>query len=70
MVFAAGAVPTLGAPGAISHAVAQGAAPRDWRHGLSLFGDLKYPADFKQVDYVNANAPKAGTVRMLATGLL
>jgi len=39
-----------------------------WRHGLSLFGDLKYPAGFKQFDYVNANAPKAGTVREIALG--
>jgi microcin C transport system substrate-binding protein len=39
-----------------------------WRHGLSLFGDLKYPAGFKQFDYVNANAPKGGTVRELALG--
>jgi microcin C transport system substrate-binding protein len=38
------------------------------RHGLSLFGDLKYPANFKQFDYVNANAPKGGTVRELAIG--
>ena len=30
------------------------------RHGMSAFGDLKYPAGFKQFDYVNANAPKAG----------
>src|SRR5262249_2008286 len=30
------------------------------RHGMSGFGDLKYPADFKQFDYVNPNAPKAG----------
>ena len=29
-------------------------------HGLSVFGDLKYPADFKQFDYVNVNAPKGG----------
>ncbi len=39
-----------------------------WRHGLSLFGDLKYPAGFKQFDYVNAGAPKGGTVRELALG--
>ena len=32
----------------------------EWRHGLSLFGDLKYPAGFKRFDYVNPNAPKAG----------
>ena len=31
------------------------------RHGLSAFGDLKYPADFKNFDYVNVNAPKGGT---------
>ena len=30
------------------------------RHGLSAFGDLKYPADFKYFDYVNPNAPKGG----------
>ncbi|HTS40799.1 MAG TPA: extracellular solute-binding protein [Xanthobacteraceae bacterium] len=39
-----------------------------WRHGLSLFGDLKYPAGFKQFDYVNANAPKAGVARQIAFG--
>src|SRR5947209_10046795 len=30
------------------------------RHGLSGFGDLKYPADFKHFDYVNPDAPKGG----------
>jgi microcin C transport system substrate-binding protein len=30
------------------------------RHGMSAFGDLKYPADFKQFDYVDPNAPKGG----------
>ena len=39
-----------------------------WRHGLSLFGDLKYPAGFKQFDYVNAAAPKGGAVREIAIG--
>ena len=29
-------------------------------HGMSAFGDLKYPADFKHFDYVNPNAPKGG----------
>ena len=29
-------------------------------HGLSVFGDLKYPADFHHFDYVNVNAPKGG----------
>src|SRR6476469_6387639 len=36
----------------------------EWRHGLSLFGDLKYPAGFKRFDYVNPEAPKGGAVRL------
>ena len=39
-----------------------------WRHGLSLSGDLKYPAGFKRFDYVNPDAPKGGTVRMISIG--
>ncbi len=30
-------------------------------HGLSAFGELKYPADFRNFDYVNVDAPKGGT---------
>lgn len=30
-------------------------------HGISAFGDLKYPANFKHFDYVDPNAPKGGT---------
>jgi microcin C transport system substrate-binding protein len=30
-------------------------------HGVSAFGDLKYPPDFKHFDYVDPNAPKGGT---------
>ncbi len=33
-----------------------------------MFGDLKYPADFKRFDYVNPDAPKAGLVRQNASG--
>ncbi|MEA2874574.1 MAG: microcin transport system substrate-binding protein [Hyphomicrobiales bacterium] len=29
-------------------------------HGISSFGDLKYPADFKHLEYVEVNAPKGG----------
>jgi microcin C transport system substrate-binding protein len=29
-------------------------------HGLSIFGDLKYPADFKNVEYADVSAPKGG----------
>jgi microcin C transport system substrate-binding protein len=30
------------------------------RHGLSAFGDLKYPADFTHFEYINPAAPKGG----------
>ena len=39
-----------------------------WRHGLSLFGDLKYPEGFKHFEYVNPNAPKGGVVRLSREG--
>lgn len=29
-------------------------------HGVSTYGELKYPADFKHLDYVNPDAPKGG----------
>src|SRR5260221_322115 len=37
-------------------------------HGLSAFGDLAYPADFKNLKYVNPSAPKGGTFSQLAGG--
>ena len=33
-----------------------------------LFGELKYPPGFRSFDYVNPNAPKAGSVRMIGIG--
>ena len=60
------AAPFLGKLGIVGPAAAQGAT--NWRHGLSLFGDLRYPADFKQFEYVNRNAPKGGNIRLLAVG--
>jgi microcin C transport system substrate-binding protein len=39
-----------------------------WRHALSLFGDVKYPADFKRFDYINPGAPKGGVARMISLG--
>jgi microcin C transport system substrate-binding protein len=51
----------------VREAVAQSeAAP--WRHGLSLFGELKYPETFKRFDYVNPEAPKGGLARQVALG--
>ena len=37
-------------------------------HGLSLHGELKYPAGFSHFDYVNPEAPKGGTLRQAAIG--
>ncbi|ABK44654.1 extracellular solute-binding protein, family 5 [Magnetococcus marinus MC-1] len=37
-------------------------------HGLSRWGDLKYPADFKHFDYVNPNAPVGGALTMWSLG--
>jgi len=37
------------------------------RHGLSAFGDLKYPPDFQHFDYVNPDAPKGGRLSMIGT---
>ncbi len=34
-------------------------------HGISAFGDLKYPADFHHFDYVNLDAPKGGTFSLI-----
>ncbi len=33
-------------------------------HGIALHGDIKYPADFKHLDYVNPDAPKGGFLKM------
>jgi microcin C transport system substrate-binding protein len=34
-------------------------------HGISVFGDLKYPADFHHFDYVNPAAPKGGMFSLI-----
>lgn len=59
-------LPVLLAPlaaGFLAVALAAGAAAEP-RHGLSPFGELKYPKDFKHFAYVNPAAPKGGTVRL------
>ena len=37
-------------------------------HGLSLFGELKYPPGFKNFEYVDPQAPKGGTMKFSAIG--
>jgi len=70
------ATPAIAAIGAVSsvrgasaQAADQAAAPaRNWRHGLSLFGEPHYAQDFKHFDYVNPAAPQGGSVRQIAIG--
>ena len=35
------------------------------RHGISVFGDLKYPEGFTHFDYVNPAAPKVGKLSLI-----
>jgi microcin C transport system substrate-binding protein len=62
--------PTLGGVAGfpVNSAHAQSEGQPAWRHALSLFGDIKYPVDFKRFDYVNADAPKGGVARMISIG--
>jgi microcin C transport system substrate-binding protein len=39
-----------------------------WRHGLALLDEPRYAEGFAHFDYVNANAPKGGAVRVSAPG--
>jgi microcin C transport system substrate-binding protein len=49
-------------------APAQASDAPAWRHGITKFGELKYPAGFKQFDYVNPSAPKGGAASQIALG--
>jgi microcin C transport system substrate-binding protein len=61
--------PSLGLSASVETAHAQAAtAGPVWRHALSLFGDVKYPVDFKRFDYVNPDAPKTGVARQILIG--
>ncbi|EPX84930.1 ABC-type oligopeptide transport system, periplasmic component [Rubellimicrobium thermophilum DSM 16684] len=37
-------------------------------HGYTFFGNLRYPADFPHLDYVNPDAPKGGEIAIWAQG--
>jgi microcin C transport system substrate-binding protein len=56
-LFAAAALLLAGSAGAGAEGV--------WRgHGISMYGDLRYGADFKHFDYVNPKAPRGGELRL------
>ena len=42
--------------------------PGEWVHAFAMEGEPKYGPDFTHFDYVNADAPKGGTVRMGTMG--
>ncbi|MGQ0671988.1 MAG: extracellular solute-binding protein [Hyphomicrobium sp.] len=44
-----------------------GTASAEPRHGLSVFGELKYEPDFTHFDYVNPEAPKGGKVSQIGS---
>ena len=45
-----------------------GAARGEPSHGLSIFGELKYPAGFRHFEYVDPDAPKGGEMRISFVG--
>ena len=47
-------------------AVLTGNGPAWAAHGYALWGDLKYPSDFSNFDYVNPAAPKGGELRLVS----
>jgi microcin C transport system substrate-binding protein len=56
----------LGAVAAGSPALAQEEATP--AHALAMHGDLKYPAEFTNLNYVNPDAPKGGEITLHASG--
>ena len=44
------------------------ASSAERKHGLSAFGDLAYPADFKHFAYANPDAPKGGNFSLIGWG--
>ena len=67
LVLTAGALATAGTGLGGNASLAQPAAADLERHGLSAFGDLKYAADFKHLDFVDPNAPKGGILSEVVT---
>ncbi len=60
-------LPTITATLALLCLIALPADATQRTHGLSAFGELKYPADFKHFDYVNPDAPKGGRLSTIGT---
>src|SRR5690348_1820700 len=67
LVLALVVAPAMGMAATRAQATAKEGEPKP-SYGLSMYGDLKYPPDFKHFDYVNPDAPKGGTVRLADFG--
>jgi microcin C transport system substrate-binding protein len=68
LALGAGAATMLVVRPALGQSEAQAQVQADVeRHGMSGFGDLNYPADFKHFAYVNPNAPKGGQFSQLGS---
>jgi microcin C transport system substrate-binding protein len=64
-ILAGGAALWVAAPAILR---AQGASGTIVSHGFATHGDLKYPADAKNLEFVNPAAPKGGLVRLAGRG--
>jgi microcin C transport system substrate-binding protein len=58
------------ASGAIGCGVPASAYAEDEHHGMSAFGDLKYPADFPHFEYADPSAPKGGMFSQIGPNTL
>ena len=58
----------LSAPGALAQDGTQDGETIITSHGVSSFGELKYPEGFPHFDYVNPEAPKGGEMSTWAFG--
>ena len=64
-VLAGGAALWVGGPAIVRAQTTQGLIIS---HGFATHGDLKYPADAKNLDYANPDAPKGGLIRLAGRG--
>jgi microcin C transport system substrate-binding protein len=59
---------TVGAALLVLILAAPAAVPAERAHGLSAFGDLGLPPDFKHFAYADPDAPKGGTLSLIGWG--
>jgi len=64
----AAVAPPLCLPALAQEGAKQPLGTPPWRHGLAFLDEPRYPEGFTHFNYVNPNAPKAGTARLSAPG--